>query len=169
MSAKPSSRIERALERQLGAGCEAGVFPGASASVAVWQDGAWSYLDAVAGLRAGGAGPVHPDTVYDLASLTKPLVASTALRLYQAGVFDLAGRIDGLIPEAPGLPLAERRWEEVLSHRSGLEAWVPFYERLPVEAGTDAARAWILAELLPRWDASKVGTSVYSDLGYILA
>ncbi len=169
MSAKPSSRIERALERQLSAGCEAGVFPGASASVAVWQAGVWSYLDAVAGFPAGGAGPVNPDTFYDLASLTKPLVATSALRLYQAGVFDLGGRIDELVPEATGLPLAERSWEEVLSHRSGLEAWVPFYERLPVEAGTAAAREWILAELLPHWDASKVGTSVYSDLGYILA
>lgn len=145
------------------------MFPGASASVAIWRDGGWSYIDAVAGLRDEGSGPVTPDTFYDLASLTKPWVATAALRLHQAGVFDLGSRVDQLVPEAKRLPVGARTWEEVLSHRSGLQAWVPFYETLPNEPGTDAARAWILAELLPHWDASAVGTSVYSDLGYILA
>lgn len=127
------------------------------------------YFDAAAGARAEGSGPVTSDTMYDLASLTKPWVATAALRLYQAGVFELGAAVEGLIPEARGLPVAGRTWEEVLSHRSGLEAWGPFYETLPEEPGTDAARAWILAELLRHWDPGTVGTSVYSDLGYILA
>lgn len=169
MTADLSTRIERALQQQLGAGCNAGVFPGASASVAVWQGEAWAYVDAVAGTRAEGSDPVAADTIYDLASLTKPWVAMAALQLHQAGVFELGARVAELIPEAEGLPVGTRNWEEVLSHRSGLEAWVPFYESLPEEPGTEAARAWILAELLPHWDASTVGTSVYSDLGYILA
>jgi CubicO group peptidase (beta-lactamase class C family) len=50
-----------------------------------------------------------------------------------------------------------------------LEAWAPFYETLPHEPGTHAARKWILAKLLPHWDAGTVGRAVYSDLGYILA
>jgi len=164
-----SRRIERTVQQELDAGCAAGVFPGASACIARWQGGAWSYIGAAAGTLAEGSAPVALDTVYDLASLTKPWVAMAALRLHQAGVFELGARVDELIPEAAGLPVGARIWEEVLSHRSGLEAWAPFYESLPEEPGTDAARAWILAELLPRWDASTVGTSVYSDLGYILA
>jgi len=164
-----SMRIERSLQQQLDAGCAAGVFPGASACVARWQGGAWAYIDAAAGALAEGGGPVASDTVYDLASLTKPWVAMAALRLHQAGVFELGAQVDELIPEAAGLPVGARSWEEALSHRSGLEAWVPFYESCPEEPGTDAARAWILAELLPHWDGSQVGTSVYSDLGYILA
>ena len=169
MTADVSTRIERTLQQQLGAGCAAGVFPGASACVAAWQDGAWAYVDVVAGTRAEGSDSVTADTIYDLASLTKPWVAMAALRLHQMGVFELGARVDELIPEAEGLPVGGRNWEEVLSHRSGLEAWVPFYESLPEEPGTEAARAWILAELLPHWDAGTVGTSVYSDLGYILA
>ena len=51
----------------------------------------------------------------------------------------------------------------------GLVAWEPFYERLPEEPGSEAAVEWILRDLLPRWEADKVGTSLYSDLGYILA
>jgi len=169
VTADVSTRIERASQQQLAAGCEARVFPGASASVAIWHGGAWSYIDAVAGLRSEGSGPVTTGTFYDLASLTKPWVATAALRMHQAGVFDLGARVDALVPEAKGLPVGARPWEEVLSHRSGLEAWVPFYETLPAEPGTGAARAWILAELLTHWQASAVGTSVYSDLGYILA
>ena len=168
MTADVSTRIGRALQQQLEVGCDEGVFPGASASVAVWQAGSWSYVDRVAGTRAEGAGPVMAETIYDLASLTKPWVAVAALRLHQAGVFELGARVDELIPEAKGLPVGARNWEDLLSHRSGLEAWAPFYETLPEQPGTDAARAWILAELLSHWDAGKVGTSVYSDLGYIL-
>jgi CubicO group peptidase (beta-lactamase class C family) len=169
VTADVSTRIERALQQQLEAGRESGVFPGASACVALWQGEAWSYVDGVAGTRAGDLTAVGTDTIYDLASLTKPWVAMAALRLHQAGVFDLGARVDELIPEAGGLSVGARNWEEMLSHRSGLEAWVPFYETLSAEPGSDAARAWILAELLPRSDATKVGTSVYSDLGYILA
>jgi CubicO group peptidase (beta-lactamase class C family) len=164
-----SRRIEEALRRQLDAGRAEGVFPGASASIAFWRDGAWQHLDACAGVRAEGAEDVTTDTIYDLASLTKPWVATAALRLYQAGRFALGAPVVALIPEASGLPIGERSWVEVLSHRSGLVAWEPFYEHLPEEPGSDEARAWILADLLPRCDESTVGRSVYSDLGYILA
>jgi CubicO group peptidase (beta-lactamase class C family) len=169
VTSKLASRIERTLQQQLTEGRAAKVFPGASASVAFWDGGEWKYVDAVTGLRAEGSSAVTADTFYDLASLTKPWVASAALRLHQAGVFDLGEPVQKLIPEAQGLPVGRRSWEEVLSHRSGLEAWVAFYERLPDEPGTDSARAWVLAQLLPHWDEGTVGTAVYSDLGYILA
>ena len=169
MGSEISIRIAGALRRQLDAGCSGGVFPGASACAAVWQGSAWRYIEVSAGVRAEGAPKVSSDTIYDLASLTKPWVGTTALRLYQAGVFPLDGHVEALVPEARGLPIGGQTWEAVLSHRSGLQAWEPFYERLAAEPGSDEARDWILGELLPRWDASRAGTAVYSDLGYILA
>jgi len=169
VSSEVHRRIGEALERQLDAGCAAGVFPGASACVAVWEGRTWRYVDACVGARAHGAQEVTPDTIYDLASLTKPWVGTTALRLHQSGLFPLDARIEALMPEARALPIGAQNWEAVLSHRSGLQAWQPFYERLPAEPGSDEARAWILGDLLPRWSPRDVGTSVYSDLGYILA
>jgi len=169
VTAEASTRIERTLQQQLDAGCHQGVFPGASACVASWQGGAWSYIDAVAGTRAEGSDPVVADTIYDLASLTKPLVAIAALRLHQAGAFNLGECVDELIHEAKGFPVGARTWEELLSHRAGLEAWVPFYETLSEEPGTETAVAGIVVELLSHWHEDKVGLSVYSDLGYILA
>lgn len=157
------------MQRQIDAACAAGVFPGASTCIASWDGAAWRYLEACAGVRAAGGEEVRRETVYDLASLTKPWVATTALRLYQAGAFALDAPIHALIPEASALPVGAQTWEAVLSHRSGLAAWEPFYERLDAEPGSDESRAWILRDLLPRWDAAQVGTSVYSDLGYILA
>ena len=162
-------RIERTLGEQLEEGCAKGVFPGASTCVGIWDGGAWAYVEVCTGQLGKGLGPVASDTVYDLASLTKPWVATTAIRLHQSGGFGLDTSVGELIPEAEGLPIGDRTWEEVLSHRSGLEAWVPFYESLLLEAGSGAARAWVLAELLPRWDQGTVGSPVYSDLGYILA
>ena len=164
-----SARIERALRQQLDAGTTEGVFPGASSSVAFWRDGAWRVVEACAGSLLEGAAKVTSDSVYDLASLTKPFVAATALRLYQAGAFPLDEPVATLIGEAAVLPVGERRWDEVLSHRSGLAAWEPFYERLSETASAEEAQVQVLAELLPRWTEKQVGTSVYSDLGYILA
>ncbi len=164
-----STRIERILRKQLEEGCSEGVFPGASACVGRWRDGVWIYVDVCSGKLGEGLGPVTRDTIYDLASLTKPWVATAALRLHQFGVFAIDEDVASLVPEAQGVPIGNRTWEEVLSHRAGLEAWVPFYETLPHEPGSHDARRWILAELIQRWDQEKVGTPVYSDLGYILA
>ena len=164
-----SARIADAVRSKLDEGCAAGVFPGASASIARWRDGAWEHVDVCAGVRAPGGEPTTPETWYDLASLTKPFVATTALRLYQRGLFPLDGRVADLIGESASMPVGERAWEEVLSHRSGLVAWEPFYERLPEVPGSEAAAAWVLGDLLPRYAPETVGTSVYSDLGYILA
>ena len=169
MAVEISTRIAEALRDQLDDGCSLGIFPGACASIAYWRDDAWQRVDACAGVRAEGAEAVTVDTIYDLASLTKPWVATAALGLHQAGVLALDAPVAGLIPEAQGLPIGEQTWERVLSHRSGLVAWEPFYERLPEKPGTEEAVAWIVADLLPRSDQATVGTSVYSDLGYILA
>ena len=142
------------------------MFPGASASVAFFDDGAWDRVDVASGARAVDLDRVGPSTFYDLASVTKPWVAMTALRLYQLGSFDLGEPVVRLVPEAAGLGVAERTWEQVLSHRAGLDAWHAFYEETDTKAGSEAA---VLRSLLRRYDSARVGTAVYSDLGYILA
>lgn len=169
MTADTATRIEQALAQQLEAGWNAGVFPGASASVAIWEGRGWTYVGHTVGERAAGAGAVTTDTIYDLASLTKPWVAMAALHLHHRGAFALDAPIHELIPEAREVPLGGRVWEVVLSHRSGLRAWVPFYETLSHEPGSPAAEAWVLARLIEHGDANPEGVAVYSDLGYILA
>lgn len=169
MTNRKAERIAAAATAELRGGREAGIFPGASVSIAFYEQGGWSAVDLTHGTHEPGGPSVENASIYDLASLTKPWVAMTAVALHQAGRFELDSKVASLIPEASGQPLGQRRWEEVLCHRSGLDAWHAFYEEVPVGPGPEAARDWVLEALLPRWDAERVGTSVYSDLGYILA
>lgn len=164
-----ASRIEDAAVQALDEGVRDGVFPGASACIGVYQGRGWGFVDVATGQLGEGLGPVSARTIYDLASLTKPFVAMAALSLHQRGMFALEDAVHALISEAVALPVGARTWEELLSHRSGLAAWVPFYETLPHPVGSDAAQAWTIRELLSHWRQDEVGHPVYSDLGYILA
>ena len=100
--------------------------------------------------------PLENDTLYDLASLTKPLVtAFLVLHLIEKGALDLDTAVQRLFPALP----AGMTIRHLLTHTSGLPAWYPFYltgddcidqiTRLPLE--------------------SRPGTRVnYSCPGYIL-
>jgi CubicO group peptidase (beta-lactamase class C family) len=140
----------------------AGIFPGARYLVArgaeVLGEG-WLGHAVVTPERIETA----EDTIYDLASLTKPLVTGTLAVLFAGrGILDLEEPAGRLLPELRGRWLAEVRLIDLLAHRSGLPAWLPVYLRA-------SGREGYLAHLasLPREYAT--GTRVtYSCLGYIL-
>jgi CubicO group peptidase (beta-lactamase class C family) len=99
------------------------------------------------------------ETRFDLASLTKPFLATLALRLDADRTLPVATRIGKVWPQAAP-ELAERTLEDLLRHRSGLQPWTPLYaqRRRP----EDIPRVLLGEELL----GAEVGQ--YSDLGYIL-
>lgn len=98
---------------------------------------------------------------FDLASLTKPMLAIAVAR---SGLSKDV-RIGELVEETRGCETADATLEQLLSHRAGLEAHVALYE--PLLRG----RAVVKEEALRRAArARRTGdASVYSDLGYILA
>ena len=70
------------------------------------------------------------ETLYDLASLTKPLAtALLAVRLQAGGRLALDDRLDRHLPEwrAAGDERSEVTLLDLLAHRSGLPAWDPLY------------------------------------------
>jgi CubicO group peptidase (beta-lactamase class C family) len=104
--------------------------------------------------------PATPETVYDLASLTKALVTSLlTMRAVAAGQLRLS---DPLLDE--GGPTIR----QTLAHAGGFVAHRPFHERLAgVPLERRRARIIELAAEEPR--AYPAGTrSIYSDLGFIL-
>ena len=109
------------------------------------------------------------DTIYDLASLTKPLATGLlAALLIERGEFSLADPVRRFLPEFDREDKRDITFADLLSHRSGLEAWRPFY--LEVEGATRDERlsgiAARIAELpLEYSTGSRV---VYSDLNFIL-
>ncbi len=104
--------------------------------------------------------PALPTTIYDLASLTK-VVATTPMVLQAAaeGRLALDDPLPTYLPECrhDGVTL-----RHLLSHTSGLPAWIPFY--------LDArGRGEIVARAAATPRVHPPGTQVvYSDLGFIL-
>jgi serine-type D-Ala-D-Ala carboxypeptidase len=113
------------------------------------------------GKLADGA-PVQPDTIFDLASLTKPHVAVALLTLVEDGKLFLAQTVDEFFPEAKGSPLAPLTLRQLATHSSGLPSWKALYK---IKGGKDV----ILAEIFRSALTHPAGTHyTYSDLGYIL-
>ena len=59
------------------------------------------------GDRSAGA-PMTPDTLFRLASLTKPIVAAAALTLVDDGTLELHAPVDSWLPELAGRPVLRR-------------------------------------------------------------
>lgn len=100
-----------------------------------------------------------PGTLFDLASLTKPVVATLALVLDERGLLPLDLAIGEVFPQAHER-LSRRRLGQLLRHRSGLAPWTPLFARCQ-------SRADALAVLLSGEQQSAEGET-YSDLGYML-
>lgn len=101
-----------------------------------------------------------PATIYDLASLTK-VVATTPLIL-QATAEGRLGLDDPLSTHIPGSPHSGITLRHLLTHTSGLPAWIPFYLE---ESGYEA----IVRRAAAVSPESPPGAQVvYSDLGFIL-
>ncbi len=99
------------------------------------------------------------ETRFDLASLTKPFTAALALVLAAEGTLPLATRLREVWPAAHPR-LGRKTLEDLLRHRSGLQAWAPLYHLC-------RSRAEVLALLL---GGERLGAraETYSDLGYLL-
>ena len=103
--------------------------------------------------------PLEPDTIYDLASLTKPLVtAFLAVYLREKTGLDLHSPVKAFFPDFTR-PVT---WMHLLTHTSGLPAWYPFY----LFTGEDFPAITFIHRLNPRHrPGEKV---VYSCVGYML-
>jgi len=148
---------------------EEGVAPGASAYVARHGQGGWRVAQGVAGHHAGpGSPPVSPQTIYDLASLTKPVVASAVARLARAGGLGWSTPLGALLPESGATASEGTALELLASHRAGLEAHIRLRDTGVALSNwlslcADARRAECRTAVPPEGFAP-----VYSDLGYIL-
>ena len=121
--------------------------------------------------------PVSLSTIYDLASLTKPLATVTALvLLMQKGSCRLDDRVADHLSECADASIGSSTIRHLLTHSSGLPAWRGFYERLspdgtiPSSAGErEQAKQAMLSLIRSEAPVYERGTgSLYSDLGFML-
>jgi serine-type D-Ala-D-Ala carboxypeptidase len=153
-------------------------FPAASTAVAyksrlvaLKSFGACVYPEPGAPLRTdfgrSGGGLVSPATLFDLASLTKPVATTTmAMILYERGQVELDAPIAAIIPEfTRGQSDARRRsvtFRHLLAHCSGL----PAYQKLFLKA---RSRDELLHEAFSTpLTSDPTSHAEYSDIGFII-
>jgi CubicO group peptidase (beta-lactamase class C family) len=109
--------------------------------------------------------PATLDTIYDLASLTKPLVTSLlVVLLAERGTLDVDAPLSAYLAEFDDQHQPPLTLIQLLTHRSGLPNWRPLYAEAENREGIPAAISRIACET--RTDGA--AEVVYSDLNYIL-
>ena len=149
-------------------GLEQKVYPGAVLLVA--QEGKIVFFRAVGNrMVIPERLPMEKDTIFDLASLTKPLATTLAvMKLVEEGLLEIDAPLSSLIQPFPWQDKSHLSLRLLLNHASGLADWKPFYLRLiklPLEERKPEVRRLILEEPLCREPKT---VSLYSDLGFML-
>lgn len=142
-------------------GLDDGLYPGAVYLVGrrngILEPGCFGHL------VPGGGRIVESDTVFDLASLTKPIAAAASiLVLIERGDITLDQPLTDFFPKSNLPHLSQSNLIHLLTHTSGLPAWKDFYTN---NETPDDVAAGILSTPLDN-PSGKVYT--YSCLGYIL-
>ncbi|SHI97902.1 CubicO group peptidase, beta-lactamase class C family [Desulfatibacillum alkenivorans DSM 16219] len=147
-------------------GVEEGVFPGAvllaSKGGKIVFHQAFGYTDRTHRFSA------TTKTIYDLASLTKPLAtAACIMALVEQGRISIKDRLGALHPGFSNPEKKTLTLEQLLSHTSGFPAYRPYYEVLsqyPFEARQARLLALLNSEPL---EYAPGKDCIYSDLGYM--
>jgi CubicO group peptidase (beta-lactamase class C family) len=143
-------------------GHTAGAYPAAVVEVGtlegvMWRE-AFGRLDYDADASA-----TSRDTIFDLASLTKVIATtSLAMRLVDRGTLDLNDPVKRWLPEWRGNDRDTVTVRALLTHSSGLTAWLPFYRDFTGRQDFQHAICSLPLEYPPDTQ------SIYSDLGFIL-
>ncbi|MBC7929052.1 MAG: serine hydrolase [Rubrivivax sp.] len=155
---KREPNISSMLEEHI----SAGDFP--SAVYLVAERGRIRFGDALGeAVREPSSLPATLETIYDLASLTKPLVTGLlAALLVERGMVEPDGAVSLYLPEFGREDKRSITVRQLLTHTSGLPAWLPLYAL----ADDDPAHVLetIAAQMLEQEPGARV---VYSDLGFI--
>jgi hypothetical protein len=110
-----------------------------------------------------GAFIAAPDTVFDIASLTKVIATATlVMRAVDEGRVTLDAPISTWLSEWRGTDRNYISIRDLMAHCSGLTAYLPFFRDIQGRRDFQAAICSLPLEYAPRTH------SVYSDLGFIL-
>lgn len=121
--------------------------------------------------------PASRETLFDLASLTKPMATTTAVLLLVAdGVLQLDDPVCKALPAFGDRDKEEVTIRHLLTHSAGLKPWRGFHELLLQKErktgdrllGTPEAREWILDRVVRSALVHEPGeAAVYGDLDFI--
>lgn len=162
MTELESATVEPRIEALLAERIAAGDFP--SAVYVVAERGRAVYAGALGdAVREPARHPATLETIYDLASLTKPLVTGLLSALYaERGLLELDAEVAQYVPEFAREDKRRIKVRQLLTHTSGLPAWRPLY--LLCAGDRERVLSVLAAQALEYEAGTRV---VYSDLGFI--
>ena len=143
------------------------VFPGGVLSVS--KAGSMVFCAAYGYADIFSECPMTEDTVFDLATLTKPLATTLAvIKLVSQKKIRLQQQLNRILPQFNRAEKAHIRIEHLLYHNSGLPDYRPYFKllySLPQNQRKNALRNLLLQEPL----INSVGKeTLYSDLGFMI-
>lgn len=98
------------------------------ANVLVVKDGKVVFERSYGYLDYRKSAQVTPETVYDLASITKVLATTqAAMFLHSRGELDMTKTLGDYLPELKGTNKANLVLKDVMAHEAGLKAFIPHY------------------------------------------
>jgi CubicO group peptidase (beta-lactamase class C family) len=113
-------------------GIEQKAYPGCQILVAV--DGKIIYRKSFGNTMYEGGEPVRNDHIYDIASVTKIASSTLALmRLQTLNQFSLDKKLKDYIPEVVDESFGKVLLRDMMAHRAGFTAWIPFYKKTLVK------------------------------------
>ena len=122
--------------------------------------------------------PMHTSTIFDLASLTKPLATTVVMMLLVSEKkICLDDRVTRFFPTFGVFDKHAVTFRHLLNHSSGLPHWKPYYEDvLKSEKGgkinfvaSRAAKQYVFTQIHREKPVSPTGVqSLYSDLGFMV-
>lgn len=146
------NRIEKNLARretldeQIAYLADVGGLPSVAAGIVVNDELVWTGA-------YGGHGDV--DTIYNIGSVTKPIVATAVLQLCERGLIDLDADVSDYLPfdvrhpEYPDVPITARM---LLNHQSGLAHYTNVYF------------SYLEDEAILDWEQKHRGRTIYGDI-----
>lgn len=152
------AEVDRVIERYI----ERRAFPGAV--IAIGRKGKIAHLKAFGHLSYDkGAAPTQPDTIYDIASLTKVIVTTTlTMVMFDEGRLDLDAPVQSFLPLFQGANKEKVTVRHLLTHSSGIDWWAPLYQEA-------RGQREFLGRICAMPLVAEPGTQVkYSDLGILL-
>jgi CubicO group peptidase (beta-lactamase class C family) len=95
-------------------------------SIRLFEDGEIIWSEDIGVRSSNCEGQVTPDTIFEAASISKPIFAYAVLGLHEKGIIDLDDPLDDYLPQPylnddPRLSLITMRW--VLCHSTGFQNW----------------------------------------------
>lgn len=129
----PKGTLEAKYERKLDSiarmGINIGAYPGCQ--IIAMHEGKVVYDKCFGSFTYGSGAQVVPEDVYDIASLTKIFASTLAvMKLYEDGLLDVNKTMGDYFPYLNASDKGAIKVIDILTHQSGMKAWIPFHQTL---------------------------------------